>query len=214
MAETLSAAVADAVAARGTVMLRAAGSEWRWCAVCASVQGDIELRLGETRVRGARRWLETNEFVYGTDAWMRPMRSGEDVVQTLAAGLEHAFGMEPGAELERVLVHPGVVGAAPPPGAAYAEHLAAAIRDLVAAGRSHLGVDCGRPARPLAWVNLDAGGIVVEVQKGRGDDDFVLGRYRDPETAGRELAERLQSDFGFAAPDPLFIALMPLEDYS
>jgi hypothetical protein len=51
----LAEATRQALEIRGTVVLEAPEEPRRWCAVCASVQGDLEVRVGEPS-RGWRAW--------------------------------------------------------------------------------------------------------------------------------------------------------------
>ena len=192
MREALTAATEHALTVRGTVML-----EPGWCAICASVQGDLEVRVGEPRKRKHRRWLEANGFTHRVDAWSHPLWPGAGpgvAVETLAAALEHGHGLDPDTPLRQVLVQPGVVTAAD---ATHADALAAAFTGLD--GRVH--IELGRPAEPLAWVAMENGELVVEVDP---DSDEVFGRYRDP----REAAEALVAHLGCGEHDPLFIALL------
>lgn len=192
MREALIAATQHALTVRGTVML-----EPGWCAICASVQGDLELRVGEPRRRKRRRWLEDNGFTHRVDAWSHPLWAGAGpgvAVETLAAALEHGLGLDPDTRLRQVLVQPGVVTAAD---ATHADALTAAFTGL----NGRVYIELGRPAEPLAWVAVDAGELVVEVDP---DSDEVFGRYRDP----REAADALVTRLGRSEHDPLFIALL------
>jgi hypothetical protein len=168
--QILARAAEEALAVRGTVMLEAANEARRWCAVCASVQGDLEVRVAE---------------------------------------------VAPATTLRRSLVVPGALpGTAAPPGeAAYPEHLAAALRGLVAAGDGSVHVECGRPARPLAWVWLADGVLIVEIEaRDVPATDVELGRFPpSPDgaaDAATALSERLERDFACAQPVPLFIGCL------
>ena len=115
--QVLVRAVEDALAQRGTVVVEADGDADRWCAVCTSVQGDVEVRVAEPR-RGWRRWkpgpgeawLADNEFVHRIDAWSRPMRphvGAGECAAVLDEALSRGLGIPPTATLRRSLVVPG-----------------------------------------------------------------------------------------------------------
>ena len=90
-------AVQRALDCRGTVMLAARDDERQWCAVCAAVDGTVEVRVGEPpsgwRHRGRRRrgeaWLRDRGFVQVIDAWAKPMDATSST-WTCAETLDHA----------------------------------------------------------------------------------------------------------------------------
>src|SRR3954452_4279469 len=146
MEAALAEAVEEARRVRGTVMLAADRRDRQWCAVCAAVDGRVELRGGEPPRRAPWRrgpdereqWLRDHGFFPVPDAWSLPMPAAagsETCAGTLAAALRSALGADAGAPLHRVLVLPGLAPADPPPAEApQAEHLAAAMRALVSGG--------------------------------------------------------------------------------
>jgi hypothetical protein len=223
--QILARATEEALAVRGTVMLEAADEARRWCAVCASVQGDLEVRVAEPP-RGWRRWkaapgeawLARNEFTHRIDAWTRSLRPGvsaRECAAVLDDALSRALGLAPATTLRRSLVVPGVLpGTAAAPGeAAYPEHLASALRGLVAAGDGSVHVESGRPARPLAWVWLVDGMLIVEIEaRDVPGTEVEVGRFPpSPDgaaDAASALSERLERDFACAQPVPLFIGCL------
>ena len=226
--EILVDATVEALALRGSVMLQAGGEARHWCAVCASVQGDLEVRIAEPR-RGWRawtpsageRWLGDNGFTHRIDAWARPLRreiSPRECAAILDDALSNALGLPDDATVQRCLVQPAApdVAISPPADASYAEHLAAALTGLLRAGQGNVHVECGRPARPLAWIWLIEGELIVEIEaRDAPGTDVEAGRFAASATAASEtaalLSTRLQADFGCAQPDPLFIALVAAE---
>jgi hypothetical protein len=138
--------------------------------------------------------------------------SARECAAVLDDALSRALGFAPATTLRRSLVVPGVLpGAAAPPGEAhYPEHLASALRGLVAAGDGSVHVECGRPARPLGWVWLVDGLLIVEIEaRDVPGTDVELGRFPpSPDgaaDAASALSERLERDFACAQPVPLFV---------
>jgi len=220
----IAAATREALGARGTVMLEPPGRARRWCAVCASVQGDLEVRVGEPqpgwppgRRRRRERWREEHGFAHRIDAWSRPLprsTSADDCARLLDEALDHGLGLAPEAELRRRLVHPGISGHGPPPspGASYADHLAAAFGALATAGGGRAGVECGRPARALGRVAVADGALILDIESvADPGTDQPLGRFEcsaeGAAAAARALASALDADFGCAQPEPLFVSL-------
>ena len=218
----LAGAVEEALALRGTVVLEAADDARHWCAVCASVQGDLEVRVAEPP-RGWRRWkpgpgeawLADHEFRHRIDAWSRPLRphvGAGECAAVLDEALARGLDLPSTATLRRSLVVPATPPGSrvPPPDADYAEHFTAALRGLVAAGDGSVHVECDRPARPLAWAWFFDGALTVDVEARDGPGtDVQLGRYAPSaggctEAAGA-LAARLERDFACAQPVPLFL---------
>lgn len=215
-------ATEHALEVRGAVMLEVEGNPKRWCEVCSSVQGDLEVRVSEPerswwRRRGAdaaERWLSANGYTHRLDAWVRPLfprPTAEACARALDGALEHALGVEAGSRLTRRLVQPGFAGEAPSSDAPHADHLAAAFRAVVAAGGDG-DVECGRPARTVAWMSVFEDTLIVRVQDRTNEfDDDELGRFElssaGAQDAARLLSARLRGAFGFSDHDPMFISL-------
>jgi hypothetical protein len=142
-------AVREARRVRGTVMVAVEGHEKQWCAVCAAVDGALELRVGAPRRRGRRRWLEDHGFLPVRDAWTRPEPQPDEAAcaAMLAEALEHALGAEPDAPLQHVLTHPGVLDGTdhPAPDAPAADHVLTALRALAREPGRRLDIRCGTP---------------------------------------------------------------------
>ncbi|MGB7980407.1 MAG: hypothetical protein WCF36_06400 [Candidatus Nanopelagicales bacterium] len=219
-------ATEHALLVRGTVKLEVEGKPQQWCAVCASVQGDLEVRVAEPerswwrrRASGAaEQWLAANGFTHGVDAWVRPLfprPTAEACALALDGALKHALGVEGESRLKRTLVQPGIARAAPPSDAPHADHLAAAFEALVAEG-GDADVQCGRPARTLAWIEVLERALMVRVQNPRKELDDELGRFELSRAgaldAARELSARPRGVFGYSDHDPLFITLYRLEE--
>jgi hypothetical protein len=75
-------AVQRAIELRGVVMLAARENDRQWCAVCAAVDGSLELRVGEPSGGWRRRekrtreaWLRDHGFIQVVDAWTKPVTS-------------------------------------------------------------------------------------------------------------------------------------------
>ena len=196
------------------------GQEDRWCAACAAFDGSMELRVGEPPTRGLRRrpdadaesWLRSHGFTAVLDAWAMPVpaaTSDEQCASTLEAALAGALRAEPGAPLEHVLTHPGVLEGveAPPPKASLEQHLAAAFRGLVRAGDGRYHIDSGRPGTLRAWVWVDDGELLVEREL-PGVPDTPGESWREPLTpegadaAAAELARREREDRPGADAEP------------
>jgi hypothetical protein len=155
----LTRAVEHALECRGTVTVQVTGRDRQWCAACASVRGDLELRVGEPR-RGWRRWrltageewLVAHDFVPIVDAWARALdwNAGEaQCAALLDEVLDRALDVDGHASLEQTLVHPGVAeGVEKPPADAHDEdHIAAALFGVVRAGRGVASIATGRAGR-------------------------------------------------------------------
>ena len=239
--DLLSRAAAEALGLRGTVTLAVPGSEDSWCAVRASAQGHVELRVGEPsglRRVLAKRWLARHGFTRVGGAWARPLAPGTgsaEAAATLAAALRHGPRLRAGEALLRS-VQPGAPGGVVPPAAEAKRpaHLAAALMWLLRARRGIATIELGRPARPAARAFVDAGTVVVAVrsQDGPGDAwtmpvavrspdrraaaETELGRF--PLTAGGvrdaadQLSARLSDDFGWGDDTPLYIGLIGVTD--
>jgi hypothetical protein len=222
--DLLTRAAAEALVLRGTVTLAAPGSEHKWCAVRASAQGDIELRVGDPsglrRMRGER-WLARHGFTRVAYGWARPLARGSgagEAAATLAAALQHALGVRHVDTLLRN-VQPGAPGGVVPP-AADADrtaHVAAALKWLSRARSGSTTIDLGRPARPLARAYVKGATLVVAVRRpGEEDAEDELGHYELSADGARDASERLDlrllRDFGCAADEPLFIGLTGVTD--
>lgn len=217
----LARATDDALKLRGTVMLEVAGDERRWCAVCASVQGHLELRVGEPR-RGWRtwrrapgeQWLQRSGFTQVLDAWAHPVRFGASsaaCAEILDGALEHGLGARQTASLLRTLIQPGVLDevAAPPPDAVHADHIAAALGALIQAGRGKAHFNGGRPARLWAWAFVLEDALLVEPESSEEAEAwrFPLSPGSASEAA-RRLIARLHDESACSHEDPLFIGLI------
>ena len=215
--ELIERAVNRAIELRGTVMLAVREDERRWCAVCAAVDGSIELRVGEPGSawrRGERRrgeaWLREHGFVHVLDAWANPIApamSPWSCAQILDDALREGVSVPAGAELVEVLVHPGVIGTAdpPPPEASHAEHIGFALRALAQRGRGKLVIEGGRPASAWAWAFVSDGELVLSPES--RDDEWKMPLAADGDLAA--TADRLTD--GRDPEAPLFISCMPLE---
>jgi hypothetical protein len=162
--DALVAAAERAIALGGAVMLSLRGDDHRWCAICAAVDGSIELRVGEPsrswrrwRPAAGEAWLRDHGFVHVIDAWAAPAVAGASTrvyAELLASALRDGLGTPDDRELVEVLLHPGVMGdAEPPPSAPHAEHIRYAVTALAAHGRGKLDIQGGRPAATWAWVS-------------------------------------------------------------
>ena len=213
----LEAAVEDALACRGTVMLRVVSAAKRqWVAAVAAVDGSLEVRCGEphrpwwTRRKplGEHR-LEAMGFVPVVHAWARWVE--EDVrgparraAEYMSSALLHGLEVQPEARLERVLVQPGFVPWQPPPpaDAPPAAHVEAALVTLVRAGRGNARFDFGRPSRPRAWADVVGDSLALEIE---GGDEWTVPLELGPL---REVAGRLAGN----EDGPLFISLVDVPD--
>ena len=194
-------------------MLEVAGAQESWCAVCAAVDGALELRVGEPTGRRRERrereaWLRDRGFHRGRDAWSLPVPAGVGVEQC-AATLAEALGGDPAAPLRRVLEHPGIAsGELPPPDAPPAEHLAAALRALAVEGRGRVDVWGGRPARlwAIVWAQPEDRELLVEPERGLEDVS------REPLTPeGAAAAARALGDDVGLEDGPMFLAYLALD---
>lgn len=208
----LTAAVEQALAIRGTVMLQTERSDRAWCSVHSAVGGQLEVRVGEPvrrglSRRGGRAWLRDQGFVQVVDAWARPTEEGAEIPRLLTAALVEALGAAPDARLVTVLAHPGVLWAAgaPAPDAPHVEHLAFALTELLGAGRGKLAMGWGRPEVPRAWAFTTPDGILIEPDL-RGDGDAGFTMSGDPRETAEELLRLLHEHHEASAP--LFLALM------
>lgn len=198
-------------------MLAMRDDERRWCAVCAAVDGSLELRVGEPgsvwRRRERRRgeaWLRDHGFVHVIDAWANPIApamSAWSCAQILDDALREGLAVPADADLVEVLVHPGVIGPAdpPPPDTSHAEHIRFALVALAERGRGKLVIEGGRPASAWAWAFAVDGELIVSPES--GDDDEWTVSLADQDVA--DAADRLID--GRDPQAPLFIACMPLE---
>lgn len=205
--DLLSNAAAHALAIRGTLMLEVPGQEHRWCAVCASVQGDLELRVGEPQRTGWRRkesageqWLAAHGWTHRIDAWvLAPYPTPGDLqcAVLLEEALAHGLDIGPEVELVPTLEFPGVAaGSEPPPlDAPVAAHLAAALTGP----EMSANIEVGRPGRPFASVSAEDGELVVELTD--GEEWTELGRYAGAGEAARELSARI------SPTEPVFVTL-------
>jgi hypothetical protein len=200
-------AVEEALRTRGTVMLEDAGAQESWCAVCAAVDGALELRVGEPagrrrERRDRERWLRDRGFHRVPDAWSLPVRAGAGVEECVAT-LAEVLGGDPVAPLRRVLEHPGIAsGDLPPPGAPPAEHLSAALRALAVKGRGRVDVSGGRPARlwAIVWAFPDDHELLVEPERGLEDT------WREPLSLdGAAAAARKLGDCVELQDGPMFL---------
>jgi hypothetical protein len=223
--ELLTRAAAEALSLRGTVTLAVPGSEDKWCAIRASAQGHIELRVGEPS--GLRRlleegWLARHGFTRVAGAWARPLAPGTGAAEAaaiLAATLRRAPRIRPAETLLRS-VQPGAPGGVVPPAAESKRpaHVAAALTWLLRARRGIATVELGRPARPAARAFVDDGSLVVAVPSplGTAAAETELGRFPLSADGVREaadgLSEQLLRDFGSADEDPLYIGLIGVSD--
>ena len=220
----LTEATEQALRLRGVVMLSASGDEDRWCAVCAAVDGSLEVRVGEPRGGWLRRrqrrereqWLSDHGFVHRIDAWTAPAPFGVTAswcAQTLSAALHHAFDVSPDAELVEVLVHPGLPGDAPPPDAPHAEHVRAALATLVEAGRGKACFEGGRPADTWSWAFVADGELVLSPEPAELDpaydaDWMVPLAPSGVPAAAERLTATMHGEPGRSASDPLFISFI------
>ncbi len=205
-------------------MVAVAGRDEQWCAVCAACDGSLELRVGPPARRGLLRrrdgrgeaWLREHGFEEVVEAWSLPVPSwsGDAAsVATLEGALADALGAEPGARLEPVLTQPGLLdgAAAPPLGAPFEQHLAAALRALASAGRGRFHVESGRPAslRAVAWawdgellVEREAAGAVAPP----GDTWSEPLTAAGADAAATVLASRVRAERPGADTEPWYLA--------
>ena len=220
-------AAEHALRVRGIVMLSAAGDEERWCAICAAIDGSLlEVRVGEPlggwlrrrQRREEERWLRDHGFVHGFDAWTAPAPYGATpswCAHTLSAALEHAFEVPPGAELAEVLVHPGFLdeSRAAPPDAPHADHVRAALHQLVRHGRGHVGFAGGRPSSVWGGAHLVDGELVLDPVSKEPDPAYEVewSVALDPsevDTAAERLTAVMHDRPGRSAADPFLVQFM------
>ena len=201
---TLRDAVEEARREGGTVMLAADPRDQRWCAVSVAIDGSIELSVGDPpkgrlgrRPRAQESWLRDHGFARVPDAWVLPVSAGTSADQcagTLSSALAEAHGVGAEEPLHRVLTQPG------------APSVAAALRDLAAAGHGRVDISGGRPSRLWAMVWALDGALRVECElAGReGSRDDV---WEEPlslegaDAATQKLTARMPE-----ADQPVFIA--------
>jgi hypothetical protein len=224
--ELLTRAADEALTLRGAVTLAVPASEHKWCAVRTSVQGHVELRVGEPgggplRLLG-RRWLARHGFTRVGCAWARPLAPGTaapDAVAILAGALRHALHVRRGEELFLSRVQPGAPGGVVPPvpDACHSEHVAAALKWLMRARRGNASIEIGRPALPVARAYVNGGGTLALAAHppGEPERETEVGHFELTTDGVREASERLCArlrDYGCAPGDPLFIGLVGVTD--
>jgi hypothetical protein len=206
-------------------MLALRGDDRRWCAICAAVDGSIELRVGEP-ARGWRRWrpaageawLRDHGFVRVIDAWAAPAPLGASPrinAEMLASALRDGLRAPEDGELVEVLVHPGLIGdTQPPPATApHADHIRYALAALAERGRGKVDIQGGRPAATWAWVFVLDGTLALSPEP-VGDQvdysrDWTVNLHEaDLSTEADKLTTLLHDDPGRHRSDPLFICFM------
>jgi hypothetical protein len=203
-------------------MLAVAGRDDQWCAACAAVDGSLELRVGPPPRRGLLRrrdaageaWLREHGFVEVIDAWSLPASDAGDAscAATLEAALADALGADPDAPLEHVLTHPGLLEGSeePAPDAPLEDHLAAALRSLVRAGRGCVSIGSGLPEELRAIVRATDGELVVErevpgVSHSPGETWPERLTPDGAERAASELADRVRAERSSAGAEAWFV---------
>jgi hypothetical protein len=188
-----------------------------WGAFVAAVDGSVEVRVSPPpRVRlRARRWLREHGFTFLVDAWHAPLPASTPdahAAHVLAEALAAAHRAE--AQV-RSFEHRGVRDDdVPPATASPEEHVAAALRTLVAGCHRGVHVSGGRPDVHWATVWPIDGELLVERdtpgRPGDGEDE-----WREPltaagcERAAHELLRRVRNEREHTAP--LFIQLLDHE---
>jgi hypothetical protein len=223
--DALVDAAERAIALRGTVMLAVRGDEDRWCAVCAAVDGSVELRVAEPdrgwrsrRAAPGEAWLREHGFVPVIDAWAAPGTDGASpyvYAETLSAALREGLGAPEDGELIEVLVHPGLVGdtPAPPASAPHGEHIRYALTALAERRRSKVCIQGGRPAATWAWLFAADGELTLSPEPADGSTDYREEWAVDLETAdlgaeADELTKQLHEGRGRNPGDPLFVSFI------
>jgi hypothetical protein len=226
LAGVLSEATERAIAVRGTVMLAPPGDERRWCAICAAVDGSVELRVGEPSRGWWRRseapgeaWLREHDFVHVVDAWAQPAPRDASpylCADILATALQQAFGAPPDGALAEVLVHPGMLGDVPPPApdAPHADHIRYAVSALAARGSGKADIQGGRPAATWAWLFAGDGELNLSPEPLEWPPDYDARDWTVPLDAdlaaeADKLTAILHDDLGRSPGEPLFISFMP-----
>jgi hypothetical protein len=223
-AALIEQAVKRAVEVRGTVMLGARGDERLWCAVCAAVDGTLELRVGEPsggwRHRNRRRrgeaWLRDHGFIHVIDAWAKPVSAGYSAwgcAETLDHALREGLAAPPGVDLVEILVHPGLIGDGDPPTpeASHAEHIRFALGALARTGRGMLAIEGGQPAATWAWAFVADGALILSPETSSDDDEWTVSlAASDVARAADQLTALLHTQLRRDPRAPLFISCMPL----
>ncbi len=217
LTELLLRAVADARRLRGSVVVEPSDGRC-WGAAVAAVDGSLELRVSPPRRRfwqgetDEQRWLREHSFAFVVDAWHLPLpasASDQDAARMLGEALAAAHGAE--AQV-RSFEHRGVhEDDAPSAMAPPEEHVAAALRTLVAGHQRGVHIGGGRPERHWASIWPVEGELLIERDEpgrpGQGSDT-----WRAPltvagcESAATELLRRVRAERAVTAP--LFIQLL------
>jgi hypothetical protein len=217
---TIEQAVKRAVELRGTVMLAARENERQWCAVCAAVDGSLELRVGEPGSVWRRRerhrgeaWLRDHGFVQVIDAWAKPVRCGtspRSCARTEAA-LREGLAAPEGADFVEALVHPGAIGSAepPPPEASHAEHIRFALVALARRRDGKLSIEGGRPASTWGWAFAMDDELILSPESPDHEWRVPL-TDEDAADAAVRLTDVLHKQPGRDRHGSLFISFMPL----
>jgi hypothetical protein len=118
-----------------------------------------------------------------------------------------------------VLVHPGVLGDAPPPApdAPHAEHLRYAVEALAARREGKADIQGGRPAATWAWLFAEDGELALSPeplepldQHPGHDRDWTVPIDQPFLTVEADkLTAILQDELGRSPDAPLFISFMP-----
>jgi hypothetical protein len=216
--DTLVAAADRALELRGTAMCALRGDENRWGAVCVAVDGSVELRVGEpSRGWRSRRpatgeaWLRDHGFTHVRDAWAAPAPAGAATrvyAETLASALVEALGAPQDGELVDVLLHPGILGDAPPPApsAPHGEHVRYAVGALAGRRSGKLSLEGGRPASTWAWAFAGDGSLVLSPETA---DEWTVGLDgADVAAEAGKLTAALAGEPGYDAGEPLFVTFM------
>ena len=218
-------AVRRALELRGAVVLAARENEDQWCAVCAAVDGALELRVGvpaggwrhrDRRKRGEA-WLREHGFIQVIDAWAKPVSAASSAwscAETLDHALRDGLGVASGVDLVEVLVHPGRIGDVDPPAAAasHAEHIGFALGALARAGRGKLSIEAGRPSATWAWAFVVEGSLILSPETSSDEDEWTVPLAgNDVARAADELTAVVHAQPGRDPRASLFITFMPDE---